>query len=110
MQSRIKKNDTVFVIAGKERGKTGRVLRVIPASGRALVEQLNMVKRHTRATGPQSAAGIVSKEAPIHLSNLMLLCESEKCNGPVRIARKRAEDGTVQRVCKRCGQQIGGAS
>lgn len=108
MQSRIKKNDTVFVIAGKERGKTGRVIRVLPSSGRALVERLNMVKRHTRATGPQSAAGIIDKEAPIHLSNLMLMCETESCNGPVRIARRRGEDGATQRICKRCGQQIGG--
>lgn len=108
MQSRIKKNDTVYVIAGKERGKTGRVIRVLPASERALVERLNMVKRHTRATGPQSAAGIIDKEAPIHLSNLMVMCETESCNGPVRIARRRGEDGVTQRICKRCGQPIGG--
>lgn len=108
MQSRIRKNDNVFVIAGKERGKTGRVIRVLPEANRALVERLNMVKRHTKATGPQSPAGIVEKEAPIHLSNLMLLCENDACNGPVRIARQRDSAGKVQRLCKRCGQQIGG--
>jgi len=108
MQSRIRKNDTVFVIAGRERGKTGKVIRVLPAANRALVERLNIVKRHTKATGQQSPQGIVEKEAPIHLSNLMLFCSNESCNRPVRISRKRSETGEAQRVCKRCGQEIGG--
>lgn len=105
MLSRIRKNDTVVVIAGKERGKTGKVIRVLTEVDRAIVERLNMVKRHAKATGPQSAGGIIEKEAPIHISNLMLLCE--KCNRPVRIVRRREADGSAVRACKKCGGQIG---
>ncbi len=108
MQSRIRKNDTVVVIAGRERGKRGTVLRVMPSEGRAIVERLNIVKRHAKASGAGAAQGIIEKEAPIHLSNLMLLCESDSCNGPVRIARRRSDDGAVTRMCKKCGRQIGG--
>lgn len=108
MQSRIRKNDTVVVIAGRERGKRGTVLRVLPKEERAVVERLNMVKKHAKATGPQSPQGIIEKEAPIHLSNLMLLCDGDSCNGPVRVARRRGEDGKIARVCKKCGRKIGG--
>ncbi len=106
MRARIKKNDTVVVIAGKERGKSGKVLRVIPSAGRAVVESLNMVKRHSKATGPQSPSGIVEKEAPIHLSNLMCLCE--KCSAPTRLGKKVLSDGRKVRVCRRCGEQLDG--
>jgi large subunit ribosomal protein L24 len=104
MRARIRKNDTVMVIAGRDRGKTGKVLRVFPAQCRATVERLNMVKRHSKARGPQSAAGIVEKEASIHLSNLMILCD--KCNAPVRMGKLRLEDGHGVRVCRRCGEQL----
>ncbi len=104
MRAHIRKNDTVMVIAGRERGKTGKVLRVMPDSGRALVERLNMVKRHSRGRGPQSPSGIVEKEAPIHLSNLMIMCE--KCNAPVRMGKHQLEDGGRVRVCRRCGDQL----
>ena len=104
MRARIKKNDTVMVIAGRERGKTGKVLRVLPEKSRALIEQLNMVKRHQKARGPQSAAGIVEKEAPLHLSNLMIMCD--KCNAPVRMGKRLLEDGRSVRVCRRCGDQL----
>jgi large subunit ribosomal protein L24 len=104
MRARIKKNDTVMVIAGRERGKTGKVLRVIPEKSRALIEQLNMVKRHQKARGPQSAAGIVEKEAPLHLSNLMIMCD--KCNAPVRMGKRALDDGHSVRVCRRCGEQL----
>ena len=80
MHAHIRKNDTVMVITGRERGKTGKVIRVIPEKDRAIVERLNMVKRHTKARGPQSPYGIVEKEAPIHISNLMIMCD--KCNAP----------------------------
>lgn len=104
MRARIKKNDTVMVIAGRERGKTGKVLRVIPDKQRALIEQLNMVKRHQKARGPQSASGIVEKEAPLHLSNLMIMCD--KCNAPVRMGKRALDDGRSVRVCRRCGEQL----
>ena len=104
MRARIKKNDNVMVITGRERGKTGKVLRVLPAKERALVERLNLVKRHQKARGPQSASGIVEKEAAIHLSNLMIMCD--KCNAPVRMGKRVLEDGRSVRVCRRCGDQL----
>ena len=89
-----------MVITGRERGKTGKVLRVVPEKNRATVERLNMVKRHTKARGPQSPYGIVEKEAAIHLSNLMIMCD--KCNAPVRMGKLRLEDGRSVRICRRC--------
>jgi large subunit ribosomal protein L24 len=104
MRARIKKNDTVMVIAGRERGKTGKVLRVLPAKERVLIERLNLVKRHQKPRGPQSPSGIVEKEAPIHLSNIMIMCD--KCNAPVRMGKRDLEDGRSVRVCRRCGDQL----
>ena len=104
MRARIKKNDNVMVITGRERGKTGKVLRVLPAKQRALIERLNLVKRHQKPRGPQSPSGIVEKEAAIHLSNLMIMCD--KCNAPVRMGKRLLEDGRSVRVCRRCGDQL----
>jgi large subunit ribosomal protein L24 len=104
MHARIRKDDTVMVITGRERGKTGKVMRVYADRGRATVERLNMVKRHTKARGPQSPYGIVEKEAPIHLSNLMVMCD--KCNAPVRIGKLHLENGRSVRICRRCKEQI----
>jgi large subunit ribosomal protein L24 len=101
MRARIRKNDTVMVITGRERGKTGKVLRILPEKGRALVERLNLVKRHTKARGPQSPQGIVEKEAAIHLSNLMILCD--RCNA--RSMGKRLDDARQVRA-RRCGEQL----
>jgi len=100
----IRKNDSVMVIAGRERGKTGKVLRVIPEKSRALVERMNLVKRHTRPRGAQQPGGIVEKEASIHISNLMVMCD--KCNAPVRVGHKVLADGEKVRVCRRCGEPI----
>jgi large subunit ribosomal protein L24 len=99
----IRKNDSVMVIAGRERRKTGKVLRVMPKQDAAIIERVNMVKRHARARGPQQPGGIVEKEAPIPLSNLMLLCD--KCNAPVRVGRKVTGDEKA-RVCRRCGDPL----
>ena len=100
----IKKNDTVKVLAGKEKGKSGKVLRLIPKKDRAIVEKLNMVKRHMRP-GPQSRqGGILEKEAPIHISNLMLVCS--KCTDPTRVGYKVLEDGKKVRYCKKCGEVL----
>lgn len=104
MLARIKKNDTVMVIAGKERGKTGKVLRVLPQENRVIVEHLNMVKRHMKPRGPQEPGGILEKEAAIHLSNIMPMCE--KCNAPVRIGVRQLEDGSKSRSCRRCGELL----
>ena len=104
MLARIKKNDTVVVTTGRERGKTGKVLRVLPQEGRAIVERLNIVKRHLKPQGVQGPGGIVEKEAPITLSNLMPLCE--RCNGPVRVSSRLLEDGRKVRACRRCGEVL----
>jgi len=104
MHARIRKNDTVMVVAGRERGKTGKVIRVKPESDRAVVERLNMVKRHTKSRGAATPYGIVEKEAPIHLSNLMIMCD--KCNAPVRMGKLRLEDGRSVRICRRCQEQL----
>lgn len=100
----IRKNDSVMVIAGKERGKTGKILRVLPDKGAVIIERINLIKRHSRPRGPQQPGGIVEKEAPIEASNLMIMCD--KCNAPVRIGRKILADGEKIRVCRRCGEAL----
>jgi len=94
----------VMVIAGKERGKIGKVLRVLPSENRAIVERLNMVKRHLKPRGPQNPGGIMEKEAALHLSNIMPMCE--KCNAPVRIGIRQLDDGSKSRSCRRCGELL----
>lgn len=98
----LKKNDLVMVIAGKEKGKSGRILRVFTKKDRAIVEKINFIKRHQRPSGQQRQGGIIEREGPLHLSNLMLICAS--CNKPVRIGRKVLEDGKKARYCKKCGE------
>ncbi len=100
----IKKNDTVLVISGKEKGKRGRVIAVYPATNRLLVEKLNMIKRHTRPNQQLRQGGIVEKESPISASNVQLICS--KCDKPTTIARKDLGDGTRARVCKTCSEAI----
>ncbi len=104
-KSRIKRNDTVMVVAGRDRGKTGKVMRVLPERGRVVIERLNIVKRHTKPRGAQTPGGIVEKEAPIAISNVMIFCD--RCNAPVRVGIKAADDGSRSRVCRRCGEVIG---
>jgi large subunit ribosomal protein L24 len=101
---KIRKNDTVMVIAGRERGKTGKVLRLLPEVGRVVVERLNIVKRHTKPRGAASPGGIVEKEAPLDISNVMVFCD--RCNAPVRVGIKSAPDGSKSRVCRRCGDTL----
>lgn len=100
----IRKNDSVMVIAGRERGKTGKVLRVIPDKDAVIIERLNLVKRHTRPRGPQQPGGIIEKEASMHISNLMIICD--KCNAPVRIGNKTLADGKKIRFCRRCNEAL----
>jgi len=103
---RIKKNDTVIVIAGKERGKTGKVVRVFSDKGRVIVERVNMIKRHRKPQGPQNPGGILEKEASLDISNVMLICPSE--NTPTRIGRRRLDNGKWVRVSRRSKQDIDG--
>ena len=100
----IKKNDQVKVIAGKEKGKTGRVIEVLPKKECVLVEKVNFVKRHTRPGGKTRQGGILEKESPVHISNVMIVCN--KCNSPVRIGRKILEEGKGARYCKKCGELL----
>jgi len=100
----LKKNDTVMVVAGKNRGKSGKVLRVLPKKEAVIIERLNFAKPHLRAGGPHGKGGIVEKEAPIRISNVQLLCG--KCNRPTRIGKKVLQDGKKIRICRKCGEAI----
>ena len=100
----IRKNDSVMVIAGKERGKTGKVLRVLTDKDAVIIERLNMVKRHTKPRGPQQSGGIVEKEAAIHASNIMIMCD--KCNAPAQVGRKILADGKKIRICRNCNEAL----
>src|SRR5216684_6824291 len=102
LKVKIKKNDMVMVVKGRDRGKTGKVMRVIPERGRVVIERLNIVKRHSKPRGAQSPGGIVEKEAPLNISNVMIFCD--RCNAPVRVGIKASDDGTKTRVCRRCGE------
>ncbi|MBI5099913.1 MAG: 50S ribosomal protein L24 [Nitrospirae bacterium] len=100
----IKKNDTVLIIRGDEKGKKGRVKAVQMEKNRLLVESVNMIKKHMKPSKKQTQGGIIEKEAPIHRSNVMLLCS--KCNKPTRISHNILENGNKIRVCKKCGEVI----
>ena len=101
---KIKKNDTVLVISGKDRGKKGRVRRALPKKSRVIVEGLNMIKRHSRARRAARQAGIVELEAPLHVSSVMLVCD--KCKKPARVGIKTLEDGRKARFCRACQEVI----
>ncbi len=102
---RIKKNDQVLVIAGKDRGAKGKVLRVLPAKGMAIVERVNMMKRHTRAN-PQKGiqGGVLEREAPIRVSKLMLV--DPNSGKPTRVGRQRLADGSAVRIAKKSGAAL----
>lgn len=100
----IKKDDMVEVIAGKDKGKRGKVLRVMPSRNRAVVEKINMIKRHTRPDRATQQGGIIEREGSLHASNLMVVCD--RCAGPVRVGRMRLQDGKGTRYCKSCGELI----
>lgn len=101
----IKKDDQVIVTAGKDRGKSGKVLRVFPDENRAVVESVNFIKRHTRAN-PQKGikGGVAEREAAIHLSNLQVICR--ECGKPSRVGFSVLTDGKKVRICKKCGGTI----
>jgi len=103
-KAKLKKGDNVLVIAGKEKGKTGQVIRVLRDRDRVLVERVNMIKRHQKGTSPQQPGGIVEKEASLHISNVMLVCPST--NKPTRIGRKQLSDGKRVRVSRKSGDVI----
>ena len=99
---KIRKNDTVMVIAGRDKGKTGKVRFAYPKDERVMVDGINMIKRHTRATRGVKQAGIIEREAPIQVLNLMLLCS--RCNHTTRVGSRLLSDGKKVRVCRACGE------
>ena len=101
---RLRKDDTVMVIAGRERGKTGKILRVLPEKNRVLIERVNLVKRHMKPRGVQQPGGIVEREAALHASNVLPICG--RCNKPTRVGSRRLDDGRGVRICRRCGEQL----
>lgn len=100
----IKKEDTVRVLTGKYKGKQGRVLNVDKTSGRVLIEKINIIKKHMKPNKTYSQGGIIEKEAPIQLSNVMLVCP--KCNKPSKIAAAVIDGGKKHRSCKKCKEVI----
>jgi large subunit ribosomal protein L24 len=100
----VRRGDTVGVIAGKERGKRGKVLRVLPERGRVLVEKINMIKKHQRPTQKLRQGGIIEREGPLALSNVLVVCS--RCDRPVRMGIQVLADGRKVRVCRRCREAI----
>jgi len=101
---KIKKDDTVLVIAGKEKGKKGKVRFAYPKKQTIIVEGVNYIKKHSKARGAVRQAGIIDLEAPLHVSNVMLICD--KCNKPSRIGYEKLEDGRRVRFCHSCREVI----
>jgi large subunit ribosomal protein L24 len=104
MAAKIRRNDTVRVMAGKDRGRQGEVRQVFPAKSRAIVTGVNMSRRHRRARSATEPGGIVDVEAAIHVSNLRLVCPS--CDAPVRVGFRLLDDGRKVRYCKRCDEAV----
>lgn len=101
---KIRKDDTVLVVAGKDKGKKGKVRFAYPKDEQLIVDGINFIKKHTRAKGRVKQAGIIELEAPIHISNVLLLCN--KCNRPTRVAFHFLEDGKKVRICHSCHEVI----
>lgn len=99
----LKKKDKIIVLSGKDRGKTGEILRVLPWASTVLVSKLNIIKRHTRGSA-QQPGGIIEQEAPLQISKVMLICP--KCSKPTRSKADRLTDGKKVRICRRCGEII----
>ncbi len=104
LKLKVKKDDVVEVRAGKDKGRRGKVLRVMPDDGRIVVEKVNMVKKHQRPNMKNRQGGIVERENKMALSNVMVVCS--KCDKPVRVSKKKLEDGKNVRVCRKCGELL----
>ncbi len=100
----IRAEDTVLVVKGRDRGKQGKVVRAFPDSGLVQVEGVNVAKRHTKPSASMRQAGIIDKELPLRVENVVLVCPT--CNEPCKIGRSVLADGTKARVCKRCSEII----
>lgn len=102
---KIKKEDTVRVISGKDKGKSGKVLRVIPKEGKIVVDNINVVKKHQKPTQQMREGGIIEQPIPMDASKVMVVCPS--CGGSTRIGYKKLDDGKKVRTCKKCNEIIG---
>ncbi|MFV1956254.1 MAG: 50S ribosomal protein L24 [bacterium] len=100
----IRKDDFVVVTSGKERGKKGKILGVLPDKDRVIIEKVNFVKKHSRPTSESRQGGIIEREGSVHLSNVMLFCA--KCGKGVRVRNKYLEDGSKVRLCAGCGESF----
>jgi large subunit ribosomal protein L24 len=101
---KIIRDDKVKIIAGNNKGKTGKVLKVLIEKNRVIVEGVNIVKKHQKPNQVNQQGGIIEKEAPVNASNVMLVCSN--CNKPVRVSKRRNEDGTVERICRSCNKAV----
>lgn len=104
LSTHVKKNDTVKVISGKEKGKTGKVIMVLTKKDRVIVEKINFIKKHTKPRTAAGQGGIIEKEGPIHISNVMFVCP--KCESAVRIGYKVLENGKKVRTCRKCEEIV----
>jgi len=100
----LKKDDIVQVMAGREKGKKGKVLNLFPERGRVTIEKLNMYKKHMKPTSQNKQGGILEREGSVHISNVLVVCD--KCGKGVRVKRKKLEDGKRVRVCVACGEVL----
>ncbi|MBU1547927.1 MAG: 50S ribosomal protein L24 [Proteobacteria bacterium] len=103
-KTHLKINDQVEVIAGKDKGRVGKVIKVNAIDGKAIVEKINMIKRHTKPSQMNQQGGIIEKEAALDASNLMVICP--KCSKTSRVGKKILEDGSKVRICKKCNESL----
>jgi large subunit ribosomal protein L24 len=104
IKTKLKKDDTIYVISGKEKGKTGKVLRLLPKKNRVIVEKLHFIKRHTKPSSGAPQGGIIEREGSIHITNVALFCP--RCNVPVRVKTEKSDDKTIARICIKCNEAI----
>jgi len=104
VKTKIKKGDTVMVMTGRERGKTGKVLSMLLEDGKVIVEKLNVIKRHTKPNQKVKQGGIIEREAPLDLANVMFICGN--CSKPVRVGIKLLDDGRRVCICMKCQEVI----
>lgn len=101
---KVKKDDIVQVTAGKDRGKRGKVLSVVPKNGRLLIEKINIVKKHQRPNQQTRQGGIIEKENHLRVDNVKVVCQ--KCDQAIRVGKKKLEDGHTVRICRKCGEVL----
>ena len=104
MSMNVKKNDTVVVLSGKDKGKKGKVLAVSPKEGKVIIEGVNMVSKHVKPRRMGDAGGIVKAEGAMYASKVQIVCP--RCGKPTRVGHKLYEDGTKERICKKCGESL----